>query len=278
VVDYMLREYKLGRTPNPDVMCNKEIKFGSFYTKALEMGADFIATGHYAQSINEKLLESTDKNKDQSYFLWTLTEKQLQHILFPVGHLQKDEVRKLAKKFKLPVADKKDSQGICFIGKVDMREFLSHYIEEKPGNVLNEEGKVIGTHEGAVFYTNGQRHGFTISEKTATDTPYYVINKNIENNTVTVSHKHAGHENTEHEALQAIKEVGLSNTNWINSMPEKGKKYGARIRYRQQKQECEVIHGSVVFSVPQDGVSAGQSVVLYDEEMCLGGGIIESLL
>jgi tRNA-specific 2-thiouridylase len=276
VVDYMLDEYKKGRTPNPDVMCNKEVKFGHFFKKAREMGADFIATGHYAQVKEEnnsfKLLEGADKNKDQSYFLWTLGQEELAHTLFPIGHLQKAEVRELAKKFKLPTAEKKDSQGICFIGKVDMKEFLSHYIETKPGNVLNEKGEVIGAHEGAVFYTSGQRHGFTISEKTPTDKPYYIIAKDIEKNTITVSHK--AHE---HEALQAVTSVVLSNVNLI-SQDFDVEKIGSRIRYRQQQQVSELADNKVVFKTPQDGVSSGQSVVMYTGEECIGGGIIEEVL
>src|SRR3989344_6491053 len=151
VVDYMISEYKLGRTPNPDVMCNKEIKFGAFLSRALELGADMIATGHYSQSkmVNSKwqMLMGEDEAKDQSYFLWTLNQAQLSKIIFPVGHLLKSEVRELARKFRLPVAEKRDSQGICFLGHIDMKEFLSHYIETKPGHVLNESGQVVGEHK-----------------------------------------------------------------------------------------------------------------------------------
>lgn len=285
VVDYMISEYKAGRTPNPDVMCNKEVKFGHFLTKAREMGADFVATGHYAcitpwPPLNLRggrlaesesgviLQEGADKNKDQSYFLYTLTQAELQHVLFPVGNLQKDEVRKLAKKFKLPTAEKKDSQGICFIGKVDMKEFLSHYIESKPGTVCTEAGEIIGTHNGAVFYTIGQRHGFTISKNTPHDAPYYIVEKNIRNNVLTVSQK------PEEDALKRITSVALENINWIWGTPDQSKTYGARIRYRQQKQECRVVDSKVIFTLPQQGVSAGQSVVIFDEEVCLGGGVI----
>ncbi|MCC2631033.1 MAG: tRNA (5-methylaminomethyl-2-thiouridylate)-methyltransferase, tRNA-specific 2-thiouridylase, partial [Candidatus Paceibacter sp.] len=203
-------------------------------------------------------------------FLWTLGQEELAHTLFPVGHLQKSEVRDLAKKFKLPTAEKKDSQGICFIGKVDMREFLSHYIESKPGKVLNEHGEIIGEHEGAVFYTIGQRHGFTISEKTPEDKPYYIVGKNIEQNTLVVSHK-----TDEDEPIQAVTEVTLSNINLI--IPISEPKLGARIRYRQQHQASTLENNIVSFSEPQDGVSIGQSVVLYHGEECLGGGIIESV-
>ncbi len=298
VVDYLIAEYKAGRTPNPDVMCNKEIKFGSFLTKALEMGADYIATGHYAQvkslltptlsserrgdlpSLAKEgiegrmyaLLEGKDKNKDQSYFLWTLTQKELKHVLFPVGHLEKSEVRKLAQKFNLPTAEKKDSQGICFIGKVDMKEFLGHYIPSESGNVLSESGEILGKHEGAAFYTIGQRHGFDITTQGTEDSPYYIVDKDTQTNTLTVSHK---------ISLESLKRTGgvfLEDINWIADVPDKKKSYGARIRYRQPHQTCTVIEGNttmISFSEPQQGVSCGQSVVLYDGEQCLGGGIIK---
>jgi tRNA-specific 2-thiouridylase len=279
VADYMLEEYKKGRTPNPDVMCNKEIKFGSFLKKARELGADYIATGHYAQATNEKsgivtLHEGEDDNKDQSYFLWTLTQEELKHVLFPVGHLQKEKVRKLAKKFNLPTADKKDSQGICFIGKVDMKEFLSHYIESTPGNVLDESSNIIGTHDGALFYTIGQRHGFSVDHKSSHESPYYIVDKSLEKNVLVVSQK-----NTPEKILHGVHEVELSNINWVSgNSPDPLKKYGARIRYRQHKQECKLETGStikIIFKEPQQGVSIGQSLVLYDGETCLGGGIIE---
>ncbi len=271
VVDYMLDEYKMGRTPNPDVMCNKEVKFGAFLKKALEMGADYVATGHYAQISGAGMFEGADKNKDQSYFLWTLTQEQLEHTLFPVGHLQKSEVRKLAQKFKLPTAEKKDSQGICFIGKVDMKEFLSHYMQSEPGNVVNEAGEIIGTHDGALFYTIGQRHGFTITEKTPADKAYYIIAKDTAKNILTVSNK-----NAEQDPIQTITKVTLGNINWISGKPCSGS-ISARIRYRQQKQACAIENATVVFDVPQDGVSVGQSLVLYKGEECVGGGIIEKL-
>lgn len=279
VVDYMLEEYKKGRTPNPDVMCNKEIKFGAFLKKAREMGADYIATGHYAQITKdpENLLEGADKNKDQSYFLWTLKHEDLKHVLFPVGMYQKSEVRALAQKFHLPTSEKKDSQGICFIGKVDMKEFLEHYITSVPGNVLNDHNEIIGTHDGAVFYTIGQRHGFTITKKTPDNLPYYIINKNIEKNTLTVSEKE------EKDTLKNVHEVELSSCNILSS--EKlhlNKKYGARIRYRQEQQTCTINYISdteikVCFEKSQEGVSPGQSVVIYDGEICMGGGIIEKV-
>ncbi|MBX4198228.1 tRNA 2-thiouridine(34) synthase MnmA [Candidatus Parcubacteria bacterium] len=290
VVDYMISEYKAGRTPNPDVMCNKEVKFGHFLRKAKEMGADFIATGHYARITPSNpplklrgggpeygegqgvfLQEGLDKNKDQSYFLWTLTQKELQHVLFPVGHLQKEEVRRLAKKFKLPTAEKKDSQGICFIGKVDMKEFLEHYIESRPGTIVNESGEVIGTHDGAVFYTIGQRHGFRILKKDAADMPYYIVAKDVKKNILTVSQKF------QENSLKQTKTIELESVNWISGKPQKNKKYGARMRYRHKKQACTVEGNIVTFSQAEQ-FSPGQSLVLYDGERCIGGGIISSCL
>jgi tRNA-specific 2-thiouridylase len=281
VADYMIKEYKKGRTPNPDVMCNKNVKFGGFLRYALEQGADFVATGHYSQvkrikSIKSKvttyeLFTGTDKNKDQSYFLWTLTQEQLSRILFPVGHLEKPEVRRLAKKFGLPTAEKKDSQGVCFLGKLDMAEFLEHYEAKKHGNILNEAGEVIGFHDGAIFYTLGSRHGFTITKKSANDTPYFIIAKDIRANTLTVSHK-------EKEGLKGKGEqtLRIENINWISgTAPDHEKMYFARIRYRGDLLPCKIVKPDTIeFSEKQEPVAPGQSVVVYDGEICLGGGIV----
>ncbi|MFC1802234.1 tRNA 2-thiouridine(34) synthase MnmA, partial [Patescibacteria group bacterium] len=170
VFQYMVSEYREGRTPNPDVMCNKKIKFGGFFKKAMSLGADFVATGHYARNVlrggKQNLMKGVDNNKDQTYFLWTLTQEKLEKIIFPIGHLEKKEVRKLAKKFNLPTAEKKESQGLCFVGKIEMKDFLKRFLEEKKGDVLNEKGEVVGWHEGAQYYTIGQRHGFIITKKT----------------------------------------------------------------------------------------------------------------
>ena len=294
VVDYMVAEYKIGRTPNPDVMCNKEIKFGHFLKFALKNGADFVATGHYAQrnelrSMNYELCEGKDKNKDQSYFLWTLTQSQLKHILFPIGHLQKLEVRRLAEKFGLPQATRKDSQGLCFLGKVDMKEFLSRYIIPKRGDVLNgstssprvKKGEVIGYHNGALFFTIGERHGFIITKKSDREVPLYVVAKDIEKNTLTVAPK-----NSKNQQESSVEKVWLS----LQERPEdflkrifpagsgSDKKLSCRIRYRQEKIKCKIGKEKegikVIFDRPQMGVSAGQSLVLYNGEVCLGGGII----
>lgn len=278
VVDYMIAEYKAGRTPNPDVMCNKFVKFGGFFDWAIAQSADFVATGHYAQVKEKKgkyqLLASNDKNKDQSYFLWTLTQKQLSKTLFPVGNIEKPEVRKLAKKFGLETAVKKDSQGLCFIGKVDMAEFLKHFIKTKAGQVLNESGEIIGTHDGVELYTLGQRHGFEINIKKENDRPYFIIKKNSNNNTVTVSH------NPILVTEKESREIILKNVNWIlGTEPDFKKEYSARIRYRQPLEKCHFVKNSdgeliVKFKNPQKAVTPGQSVVFYDKEVCLGGGII----
>lgn len=277
VVDYMIAEYKAGRTPNPDVMCNKYVKFGSFLNKALDMGADYIATGHYAQVKENNgefvLLESPDKAKDQSYFLWTLGQKELSHTLFPVGHLHKTEVRKLAEKFGLPTATKKDSQGLCFIGKVDIKDFLKHYIDAKEGNVLDVTGKVIGTHDGVYFYTIGQRHGFTITKKGTDDAPLFVVAKDISNNTITVSEKFQNISETFN-----AKKVALRDIHWTSGKArDVGEKCLARFRYHQDPQECVISDEGITFAHSQSTVSLGQSLVLYKGEECLGGGIIDSI-
>lgn len=294
VVEYMIEEYKKGRTPNPDVMCNKEIKFGKFLEWAKKEGADYIATGHYAKASPQPLFkgeglrtlplgegrvglfEGTDKSKDQSYFLWTLTQAELAHILFPIGHLQKSEVRKLAQKFGLPQATRKDSQGLCFLGKIDMKEFLADYLEHQEGLVLNKKGEVIGSHAGAIFYTLGERHGFTIDQKTDHDKPYYVVDKDINKNTITVSDK-------EEALATGQKEIMLENINWIDDPKKEGDQISCRIRYRGQKIPCTLSHQngnvSLVFKNPIEPIAKGQSIVFYNSkdeggEICLGGGII----
>lgn len=273
VVDYMISEYKIGRTPNPDVMCNKYIKFGGFFDWAMSEGADYVATGHYSQvkKKNEdvRLYAGADKNKDQSYFLWTITQKQLSKTLFPVGGMQKDEVRKTAERFGLATAGKKDSQGLCFIGKVNMREFLKHYIDSKSGDVLNLKGDVIGVHDGVVFYTIGQRHGFDIKTKSKDEPPKYIVSKDLETNTITVVSDYKEKQNL------GVSKVIINNTNWVDEIPI-GVCEG-RIRYRQPLQECSIGGEVITFAEPQHGVAIGQSVVLYKGGECLGGGIVESI-
>jgi tRNA-specific 2-thiouridylase len=281
VVDYMISEYRKGRVPNPDIFCNKYVKFGVFLKKAKELGADFIATGHYAEVKKRngtyELHESKDKNKDQSYFLYTLTQDELKHVLFPVGHLEKSEVRDLAKKFNLPTAEKKDSQGLCFIGKVDMKDFLSHYIDLKKGDLLDSEGKVIGYHDGAFLYAIGQRHGFTVTKKSENEPRLFVLGKDIDKNTLTV-----GDKNDDAEDFYSVNKVKLSNVNNISAYKLDNTEVEARIRYRQEKQKAKIFKkGSdfeLVFDKPQGGVSIGQSVVLYKNNICLGGGIIEGAM
>ncbi len=266
VIDYMIDEYKSGRTPNPDVMCNKEVKFGAFLTWALAQGGDYVATGHYAQTDGKSLMISKDTNKDQSYFLWTLTQEQLKHILFPVGGMTKDEVRVLAEKYNLPVADKKDSQGLCFVGTIDIKTLLKQYIEEKKGDVENEEGRVIGYHSGVTFFTIGERHGFTITEKTTEDVPYFVVRKNISKNVLVVSHFPP----QEKEG----NDIALEKVNWINNI-EKGDSYMGRSRYRAPLTKIEVISNIKVKVLEGDLTkTSGQSLVLYDGNICIGGGII----
>ena len=329
VADYMIAEYKAGRTPNPDVMCNKHIKFGAFLKKALSMGADFVATGHYAQNSSQahflkrlsqageprmsdfsaekyatvqkvaprksfvpeeqdfifSLIKGCDLNKDQSYFLWTLKQQQLSKILFPVGNLKKTKVRKLAKRFNLPVALKKDSQGICFLGDVDLKEFLKHYIKEKKGKVCNLKRETIGHHNGVVFYTLGERHGFTITKKNPNDGAYYVIGKDIKKNILIVSQRPAGKRSDLEEERSDGKgltlgrlKLSLENTNWISRVPELKKTYTAQIRYHGELFSCKVkivskTKAEITFSKPVL-VASGQSCVLYDKDICLGGGVV----
>lgn len=274
VFDYMIKEYKSGRTPNPDVMCNKFIKFGGFFDFALENGADFVATGHYARNIDNHLYSGFDKKKDQSYFLWTLSKEKLKKIIFPIGDLEKSKVRKIAKKAGLLTFNKKDSQGLCFVGKIEMRNFLERFIEKREGDVLNLNGEIIGKHFGSVYYTLGQRHGFEILKKGTDDKPYFILSKDLEKNTLTVS-------NQKKDTDLSTALVKIEKTNWTEQ-PQKNVAYKARLRYRQPLQECflvDISENSAVFKFiqNQDFVSCGQSLVLYDQrgDECLGGGIIK---
>lgn len=277
VADYMIAEYRSGRTPNPDVLCNREVKFGGFLQWALAHGADFVATGHYAMVKKNKtgffeLHQGKDESKDQSYFLWMLTQKELAHTLFPVGAMQKSRVRKQAEHFALPTATKKDSQGVCFLGPLDMKDFLKHYIAEAKGDVLNEKGEVVGTHNGALFFTLGERHGFTITKKSPHETPYYVVNKNIEQNTITVTQKEVK------KSLFAKKEYIIEQTNWITEYPQLKTKYKAQIRYHGEYIDCVIKKivantATITFASPEV-ISPGQSVVIYNDSLCVGGGIV----
>ncbi|MBI2024592.1 MAG: tRNA 2-thiouridine(34) synthase MnmA [Candidatus Harrisonbacteria bacterium] len=268
VVQYMIDGYKKGITPNPDVMCNQEIKFGLFYKKAMELGADFVATGHYVRRIGKKLFTAKDSNKDQSYFLWTLKPNQIQHCLFPIGDYKKSQVRKLAVKFSLHNAAKKDSQGICFLGKVTLLDFLKKYIPEKPGPILHlsadRQTSVIGEHRGAFYYTIGQRHGLGIG---GYEKPLYVAGKDIKKNTVIVA------EGEKNPALYK-KEVGLTNINLTGKSP---KLVYARVRYRQPLEKAGFDGKKLIFSRPIKFVAEGQSAVIYDKKgLMLGGGVIKS--
>jgi len=268
VVDYMFREYSLGNVPNPDVMCNREVKFGAFWKWAKDQGADYIATGHYARNINNQMLEGVDKNKDQSYFLWTLERYELDHILFPIGHLQKPELRKIAKKAKIPVFDKKDSQGVCFIGQIDMKEFLKEHIKTTPGDVLDKEGNIIGSHDGVVLYAIGERHGFTIFKNKTDQTRLYIIKKDIENNTLTVD--------TEKIVEKGIDEF-ISVKNFVLRESVDTIKQ-CRLRYRQEKINVMKIEKEEnvlkVYLENPELYSKGQSIVFYDGEVCVGGGVM----
>ncbi len=270
VVDNMISEYKAGRTPNPDVMCNKEIKFKAFLNKALEMGADYIATGHYARTDGKSLLRAKDHAKEQSYFLWTLTEDALSKTLFPIGSLPKESVRKIAEKAGLHTFERKDSQGLCFIGKVDFKDFLKKFIKESKGAVLDVKGNIIGEHDGSMFLTIGERHGFTITKKGTNDKPMYVVAKDIKRNTITVS--------GDPIFSKAGNEFKLENVNWVSEIPKAGKTYDAQVRYHQDYQRCKIkINGGqadVTFEQSQIAAS-GQSVVIYNKDICIGGGVIK---
>lgn len=274
IVDYLISEYKNGRTPNPDVMCNKEIKFKHFLNFSIKKNADFIATGHYAQ-IKKKndeylLYKAVDNDKDQTYFLWNLNQKILPRVLFPVGHLKKAEVRRVAQKIGLNTAIKKDSQGLCFVGNINMKDFLKKLIKVKNGNILNEQGEKIGTHEGASLYTIGERHNLHIPQNTNQQKIYYVISKDLKNNTLTVSNK----KTTEKSNLIKIEKYNLiRKNNLIN------KKIMAQIRYRQPLQEAKItqITPEIIefeFKKQQESVTGGQSLVMHTDGECLGGGVI----
>ncbi|MFA5131809.1 MAG: tRNA 2-thiouridine(34) synthase MnmA [Candidatus Paceibacterota bacterium] len=267
VIDYMIDEYRKGRTPNPDVMCNREVKFGAFLKWAKEQdGNAYVATGHYASHNGNSLVKSRDEEKDQTYFLWTLAKELLPSILFPVGGMEKKEVRALAEKFKLPVAAKKDSQGLCFVGTIDVKTLLKKYIDEKEGEVKNEQGDVLGTHTGVMFYTIGERHGFTITKKSTDEEPYFVVAKDFGTNTLVVSHT---------PPIETHGEIiSLEKTNWTKEI-HKGDVYEARARYRAPLAKVEVID-STHMKVSEGELTAtpGQSFVLYDGNLCVGGGII----
>ncbi len=268
VVDVMVAEYRAGRTPNPDVLCNQEIKFRLFLQTALADGADLIATGHYARSDNGRLLEAADRNKDQTYFLYRVTADALARTIFPLAGLTKPEVRRLAREFGLPNAAKPDSQGICFVGEVGLREFLRLYIDAEPGLVVHKsDGQVIGEHAGAMFYTIGQRHGLGVGG----GKPFYVIGKDMAANKVYVT------DDPKDLSLSA-KEFGISQCHWIGDAPKVGRIYQIRSRYR-----ADLIAGRlepvgdgfrVSLDTAERAITPGQSVVMYADGVVVGGGII----
>ena len=282
VFSHFLAEYSAGRTPNPDILCNKEIKFRAFLDHALTLGADAIATGHYARARRDshgryQLLKGLDPEKDQSYFLYTLQQDQLAHALFPVGELRKAEVREMARKYNLVTHDKKDSTGICFIGERRFKDFLSRYLPARPGEMRTPDGELIGQHDGLMYYTLGQRQGLGIGgRRDGDDTPWYVVGKDVEHNTLLVGQGH------DHPLLFSN---GLSagQLHWVaGHAPLPPYPCRAKVRYRQGDQSCTItaLHGDrcqVVFAEAQRAVTPGQSIVFYDGEVCLGGGIIEHM-
>lgn len=283
VFEHFLAEYKAGRTPNPDIICNKEIKFKAFLEFADEvLDADYIAMGHYVRRSDSdektQMLRGIDNNKDQSYFLYTLSHKQLARSLFPVGELEKHEVREIAKKLGLITHDKKDSTGICFIGERKFTDFLSTYLPAQPGDIETTEGEVIGTHQGLMYHTLGQRKGLGIGGlKNSGDKPWYVVDKEMERNVLVVG------QGGQHPRLMS-KGFNASQLHWVDRIgPEDGAQLTVKTRYRQQDVHCTVHYSenrekiTVTFDTPLAAVTPGQSAVFYQGEHCLGGGIIDTL-
>lgn len=278
VFSYFLKEYKKGRTPNPDVLCNKNIKFKAFLEYALKLGADYIATGHYAQidfyEGEYRLLRAVDKNKDQTYFLNQLNQYQLSKTMFPIGHLNKPQLRKFALDANLITAKKKDSTGICFIGERNFKKFLSNYLPAKPGEIRTIDGnKRIGEHDGLMYYTLGQRKGLGIGGK-GTGEPWFVVKKDLENNILYVA------QGSQHPSLYS-KDLVATDLNWINPIHSTIIKCTAKFRYRQPDQKV-IVHlledntCKVIFEQPQRAITPGQAVVFYNNEVCLGGGTIDT--
>ncbi len=277
VFTYFLDEYKAGRTPNPDVMCNKEIKFKAFLEHALSLGADYVATGHYAQirRIGDRveMLRGVDDNKDQTYFLNQLSEEVLEKVMFPLGHLPKSEVRRIATENGLATATKKDSTGICFIGERNFKEFLSEYLPAQPGKIMTLSGEVKGEHDGLMYYTIGQRQGLGIGGPGG---PWFVVGKNLQENVLYVG---ADYHN------DALYSDGLLATdlNWINEAPVEAFHCTAKFRYRQKDSGVTVYPNTdgtvkVVFDDSERAITPGQAVVFYQNEVCLGGGTINEII
>ncbi len=273
VFKHFLEEYQQGYTPNPDILCNREIKFKAMFEKAFELGADYLATGHFCQTDGTHLLKGRDPGKDQSYFLYTLKAEILRKVLFPVGHLLKSEVRALAREHGLATSEKKDSTGICFIGERNFKQFLGQYVAAKPGHFENLDGKVVGSHDGVAYYTIGQRRGMGIG---GAGEAWFVVGKDIERNIVYVD------QGARHPALYCD-ELEASAISWVAGAPPMGFPYRclSKIRYRQPDQACEIVRMeggklSVRFAVPQRAVTPRQSIVFYDGNTWLGGAIIDT--
>lgn len=269
VVDYMVGEYQTGRTPNPDVMCNQEIKFNLFLDTALAAGADLIATGHYARIQDGQLLKGRDQAKDQSYFLYRIDRRALAKTLMPIGELQKPEVRRLARELGLPTAAKPDSQGICFVGEVGVRSFLSQYVDTTPGPITLQDGRAVGTHAGAIFYTIGQRHGLGVGG----GRPFYVVGKDMGTNTVVVT------PNPDDLELYCD-EFAIESPHWLGETPDPKCHYQVLTRYRGDLIDCQVrVEGKgyrVEMAQAERAVTPGQSAVFYDGDTVVGGGIVSA--
>ena len=275
VFSYFLEELKKGRTPNPDILCNKEIKFKKFYDYALSKGYDYIATGHYAKTNEDKLYKAIDANKDQTYFLHAIDKEVLKRTLFPVGSIDKEQVRQIARENSLITSDKKDSTGICFIGERPFPDFISNYVSEKIGKIVDENGNELGEHKGLQYYTLGQRQGIGIGgQKGNNNEPWYVAGKDMDTNNLIVVQ---GNDNP----LLFSRELITRNLYLLNEDIEQKFNGAAKVRYRQEDQECEIeiLEGKIQirFEKPQRAVTPGQSVVIYKNNECLGGGEIESI-
>lgn len=271
VVDYLVEGYRAGITPNPDIMCNQEVKFKLFLDTALEDGADMIATGHYAQIKDGQLLQAVDTNKDQTYFLYRVTEDALSKTLFPLGGMRKPEVREKAKQLGLITAEKKDSVGICFVGEIGIKEFLQNFVKTEPGAIIDESsGKAVGRHEGAIFYTIGQRHGLNVGG----GMPYYVIGKDMEKNEVYVT-------TDLNNATLWQKTITIKKAHWIGQAPERQSTptFQVRTRHRAPLVDCSlsfINEDDIVVNLVDEirALTPGQSAVFYDGNVCVGGGII----
>ena len=277
VFEYFLSEYRAGRTPNPDVLCNREIKFGPFREYALSMGADYIATGHYCGIEHgrvTRLLKAADAGKDQTYFLNQVHERQLDNVIFPLAELNKSEVRALAEKHGLTTSAKKDSTGICFIGERNFRKFLQNYLPAQPGKIVTLDGETVGEHGGLMYYTIGQRRGLDLGGKRGEDGRWFVVKKDLQNNVLYVSHGD--------EAPLYSKSCFVTNLNWIGYTPQSSFECSAKFRYRQGEQKVKVTlsksGAKVEFKEKQRAVTEGQYAVFYDETACLGGGVIENVI